>query len=82
MSTSLLALLIAVIMAWLVLEQDIEPYAALWLAWAMVTLIVLATLLILAELFEDPEDVRAAWERNVGRARTSLTRAWRWIWRR
>ena len=80
MRTSLLALFIALIMAWLVLDQDIDPHAALWLAWAIVVLITLAALIILAEFFGDPEEIRARWERRGVRLRS----AWTWVrrWRR
>ena len=81
MRTSLLALFIALIMTWLVLDQGIAPDAALWVAWAIVVLIALATLIILAEFFANPDDVRLGWERRVVRLRSAWARVWRWLWR-
>jgi hypothetical protein len=78
MRTSLLALVIALIMAWLVLNQDMAPGPALWLAWAITILITLATLIVLAECFGDPKDIRQSWKRRTVRLRSVWARVWRW----
>ena len=58
---SLIILAMTVIMGWLILDQRLDIWSALWVAWMIVVLIVLAAFLVLAELFNDPGDIAVAW---------------------
>jgi hypothetical protein len=72
MKTSLIALGITVLMAWLTISHGLNVWTAIHVATMILGLIIVAVAMVLAERYQTPDDLGLAWQRTLNRLREAI----------